>query len=61
MPPTAIALLKVFQQPKQTLYNNQKINDVDYNKNILSKPFKFNDDGVFLKPIDLKKSKKSKK
>jgi len=58
MPPTADALLKVFKQPSFTLYDNKKINQPDYNKTKLSKPFKFNDDGIFLKPIDIKKKSK---
>jgi len=58
MPPTADALLKVFKQPSFTLYDNKKINQPDYNKTKLSKTFKFNDDGIFLKPIDIKKKSK---
>jgi len=58
MPPTADALLKVFKQPSFTLYNDKKINQPNYNKTKLIKPFKFNDDGIFLKPIDIKNSKK---
>lgn len=58
MPPTADALLKVFKQPSFTLYNDKKINQPNYNKTKLSTPFKFNDDGIFLKPIDIKKFKK---
>ncbi len=58
MPPTAISLLKVFKEPSFTLYNDKKINQPDYNKTKLNKPFKFNDDGIFLKPIDIKKKSK---
>lgn len=58
MPPTAITLLKVFEQPSFTMYNKQLINQPDYNKTKLSKPFKFNDDAIFLKPIDIKKKSK---
>lgn len=56
MPPTADALLKVFKPPSYLLYNDKKINQPNSNK--LSKPFKFNDDGIFLKPIDIKKKSK---
>ena len=56
MPPTADVLLKVFKQPKYTLYNDKKINQPNSNK--LSNSFKFNDDGIFLKPIDIKKKSK---
>lgn len=58
MKSNAQVLLEVFKQPSYTLYNDKKINQPDYNKTKLSKPFKFNDDGIFLKPIDIKKSKK---
>jgi hypothetical protein len=58
MPPTSDALLKVFKQPKYTLYNDKKINQPDYNKTKLSNPFKFNDDGIFIMPAEIKKKSK---
>jgi hypothetical protein len=58
MPPTAITLLKVFKEPSFTLYNDKKINQQDYNKSKLSKPFKFNDDGIFIMPAEIKKKSK---
>ena len=58
MPPTADALLKVFKQPKYTLYNDKKINQPDYNKSKLNIPFKFNDDGIFIMPAEIKKKSK---
>jgi hypothetical protein len=56
MPATADVLLKVFKQPKYTLYNDKKINQPTSNK--LSKPFKFNDDGIFIMPAEIKKKSK---
>lgn len=58
MPPTATALLKVFKEPSFTLYNDKKINQPNYNKTKLSTPFKFNDDGIFIMPNEIKKKSK---
>ena len=58
MKSNAQALLEVFKQPSYTIYNNKEINKVDYNKTKLSKPFKFNDDGIFLMPNEIKKKSK---
>ena len=57
----AESIKKELKQPNYLLYNNQKINQIDYNKTKLSKPFTFNDDGVFMMPNDFKNIKKSKK
>ena len=58
MKSNAQALLEVFKQPSYTLYNDKKINQTDYNKTKLSKPFKFNDDGIFIMPNEIKKKSK---
>jgi hypothetical protein len=55
------SLKKNFKQPSYLLYNNQKINQVDYNKTKLTKPFTFNDDGITILPNDFKNIKKTKK
>ncbi len=52
----AVTLLKEFEQPKHTLYNNKEINKPDYNKTKLTPPFMFSDE-VANMPIK-KKSKK---
>jgi hypothetical protein len=57
----AETLKKELKQPSYLLYSNAKINQIDYNKTKISKPFVFNDDGVFMMPNDFKNIKKSKK
>lgn len=52
---------KEFNQPQFLLYSNNKINQSDYNKTKLAKPFKFNEDGIIMMPNDFKNKKKSKK